>query len=288
MKQIIGCIAHSFDYNADRSLAWRHHLYFDPCYLRSKFCDVFRSLEVRDPRRLKVRRQMDHQLCYILGCRVHLQRGHHAGHAPETSRNDHKVNSSYDFRRRCSYHHIVCMSLCALVIAQCRVAHPLQWKVGFALVSACMVSLSLGLIVGTRPLAFSFMIASTDRKAGKSDVAAALSFTPSVFGGMARHLRRSHKLLHRHHHGGSCDPVAVNLHVDPARVDVGGSNGRRRCTCDRAIVIRSCLPLILAAFRATTWMRHFPSRHAFDALRNSVLFHLRLSLIVWIQHLTAN
>ena len=238
MKKIIGCIAHSFDYNADRSLAWRHHLYFDPCYLRSKFCDVFRSLEVRDPRRLKVHLQIDHQLCYILGCRVHLQR------PPETSRNDHKVNASYDFRRRCSYHHIVCMSLCALVIAQCRVAHPLQWKVGFALVSACMVSLSLGLIVGTRPLAFSFMIASTDRKASKSDVAAALSFTPSVFGGIARHLRRSHKLLHRHHHGGSCDPVAVNLHVDPARVDVGGSNGRRRCTCDRTCNRHQILPAV--------------------------------------------
>jgi hypothetical protein len=99
--------------------------------------------------------------------------------------------------------------------------YPLHWKVGFALVSACMVSLSLGLIVGTRPLAFSFMIASTYRKAGKSDVAAALSFTPSVFGGIARHLRRNHKLLHRHHHGGSCDPVAVGLHVDPARVNGG-------------------------------------------------------------------
>jgi WD40 repeat protein/serine/threonine protein kinase len=58
--------------------------------------------------------------------------------------------------------------------------------VRFALFFTCIFSLSLGLIVGlhTRPLTFAFVIASTDRKAGKTDVTATLSFTPSVFGGI--------------------------------------------------------------------------------------------------------
>jgi hypothetical protein len=65
--------------------------------------------------------------------------------------------------------------------------YPLKYKVGFALVLACIVSLSLGLILGlpTRPLAVSFNIAVTDRKAGKTDVPVTLSFTPSVFGGIS-------------------------------------------------------------------------------------------------------
>jgi WD40 repeat protein len=65
--------------------------------------------------------------------------------------------------------------------------YPFKYQKVFALVLACFFMLSLGLFVGLRssPREFSFMIATSDRKAGKTDVAVTFSFTPSVFGSIA-------------------------------------------------------------------------------------------------------